>query len=59
MKRVQITELFEKLQNAFYIYEGIECWIARAIQEFLAYSKRNNFPKVLDKAKIAWESIGI
>lgn len=59
MKKEQITELFEKFQNACYIYEGIECWSARELQEILGYSKWENFSKVIDKAKTACESSGV
>lgn len=59
MKKEQITELFTKFQNACYIYEGIECWSARELQEILGYSKWDNFSKVIDKAKTACESSGI
>lgn len=59
MKNEQITELFTKFQNACYIYEGIECWSARELQEILGYSKWENFSKVIDKAKTSCESSGV
>lgn len=59
MKKEQITELFEKFQNACYLYEGVECWSARELQEILGYSKWENFSKVIEKAKTACESSGI
>lgn len=59
MKKEQINELFEKFQNACYIYEGIECWSARELQEILGYSKWDNFSRVIDKAKTACKSSGV
>lgn len=59
MKKEQIAELFKKFQNACYIYEGIECWSARELQEILGYSKWDNFSKVIEKAKTACESSGV
>ncbi len=38
MKKEMINELFEKFENACYIYEGIECWSARDMQEILSYT---------------------
>lgn len=59
MKKEQITELFEKFQNACYLYEGIECWSARELQNILGYAKWENFAKVIDKAKTACEGSGV
>ena len=59
MKKEQIQELFEKFETACYIYEGVECWSARELQEILGYAKWENFSKVIDKAKIACETSGI
>ncbi len=59
MKKEQITELFEKFQNACYILEGIECWSARELQEILGYTKWENFSKVIDKAKTSCETSGV
>jgi DNA-damage-inducible protein D len=59
MKKEQISELFEKFQNACYIYEGIECWSARELQEILGYTKWENFSKVIDKAKTSCETSGV
>lgn len=59
MKKEQITELFEKFQNACYLYEGIECWSARESQNILGYAKWENFAKVIDKAKTACEGSGV
>ena len=59
MKKEQITELFEKFQNACYLYEGIECWSARELQNILGYAKWENFAKVIAKAKTACEGSGV
>lgn len=59
MKKEQITELFEKFQNACYIYEGIECWSARELQTIFNYAQWKNFFKVIEKAKTSCESSGV
>ncbi len=59
MKKEQINELFDKFQNACYLYEGIECWSARELQVILGYAKWENFSKVIEKAKTACESSGV
>lgn len=53
MKKELIKELFEKFENACYIYEGVECWSAREMQEILGYTQWRNFQNVIDKAKTA------
>jgi len=50
--------LFEQFENASYIYEGIECWSARELQNIFLYSEWRNFLKVIDKAKITCEAAG-
>jgi len=59
MKKELIQELFEKFENACYIYEGVECWSARELQNILGYTKWENFSKVVDKAKTACEISGV
>lgn len=59
MKKELINELFQKFQDACYLYEGVECWSARELQEILGYSKWENFSKVIDKAKTACEASGV
>ncbi len=59
MKKEQIQELFEKFENACYIYEGIECWSARELQTIFNYVQWKNFFKVIDKAKTSCESSGV
>ena len=58
MKKELITELFERFENACYIYNGLECWSARELQEILGYAKWDNFTKVVEKAKKACENAG-
>jgi DNA-damage-inducible protein D len=58
MKKEFITELFEKFEHACYMYNNIECWSARELQEILNYSKWDNFVKVIDKAKDACKNVG-
>jgi DNA-damage-inducible protein D len=58
MKSELILELFDKFESAGYLYNNIECWSARELQEIFAYSKWDNFLKVIDKAKISCENAG-
>lgn len=58
MKKEQINALFEQFESACYVYEGLECWSARELQEVLDYKEWRNFTKVLDKAKEACENAG-
>jgi len=58
MKKEMIHELFEKFEQACYIYKGIECWSARELQEILGYSKWSNFQHVIAKAKDACLNAG-
>jgi DNA-damage-inducible protein D len=59
MKKEQINELFIRFEEACYIYNGIECWSARELQNILGYAKWDNFNKVIEKAKLACENSGI
>jgi len=59
MKKELINELFQKFENACYIYNDVECWSARELQEIFGYSKWENFSKVIEKAKTACETSGI
>lgn len=59
MKKELITDLFRKFEDACYIYQGIECWSARELQDILGYARWENFSKVIDKAKTACESSGV
>jgi DNA-damage-inducible protein D len=58
MKSELILELFDKFENASYLYNNLECWSARELQEIFAYSKWDNFLKVIDKAKVSCENAG-
>jgi len=59
MKQELIVELFQKFEEACYLYNEIECWSARELQEILGYSEWRNFLKVVEKAKTACENAGI
>lgn len=58
MKKEHIQQLFEKFEQACYIYNNIECWSARDLQIIFSYTKWDNFIKVIEKAKISCETIG-
>ncbi len=58
MKKEKIIELFQKFEQACYIFKDIECWSARELQEILGYSKWDNFLNVLEKAKESCENAG-
>jgi len=58
MKKELITESLEKFENACYLYQGIECWSSRELQEISGYAKWDNFLKVIEKAKLACENAG-
>lgn len=51
MKQELIAELFQKFEEACYLYNAIECWSARDLQEILGYSKWDNFKNAIGKAK--------
>lgn len=59
MKKELIQELFEKFEQACYIFNGVECWSARELQSIFGYSKWENFSKVIEKAKTACETSGV
>jgi len=59
MKKEMILELFRKFEEACYLYNGLECWSARDLQEVLGYTEWRNFLKVLEKAKLACENTGV
>jgi DNA-damage-inducible protein D len=59
MKKELITELFEKFERACYLYNDVECWSARELQEIFGYGKWDNFVKVIDKAKSAALNAGV
>jgi len=53
MKKELISELFLKLEQGCYNFEGIDCWSARELQEIFGYTDWRNFLKVLEKAQNA------
>lgn len=59
MKKELIVELFKKFEEACYLFNNLECWSARELQEILGYAEWRNFLKVVDKAKTACENTGI
>ncbi|MDO5577245.1 MAG: BRO family protein [Fibrobacter sp.] len=59
MKKELITELFQKFENACYLFNNLECWSARELQEILGYSKWDNFKNTIEKAKTACENAGL
>jgi DNA-damage-inducible protein D len=58
MEKELIRELFEKFEQACYIFNDIECWSARELQEILGYTKWSNFQNVIIKAKEACQNAG-
>lgn len=58
MKKELIAELFERFENACYVYNKMECWSARELQEILGYAKWDNFARVIDKAKTSCTNAG-
>ena len=59
MKQELIVELFQRFEEACYLYNEIECWSGRELQEVLGYAEWRNFLKVVEKAKTACENTGI
>lgn len=59
MKKEFIQELFERFEQACYLFNDVECWSARELQIILGYAKWDNFLKVIEKAKAACEGSGI
>ncbi len=59
MKSEQIVELFDKFEGACYLFNNLECWSARELQEILGYTKWDNFRNAIEKAKISCENAGI
>jgi len=59
MKKELIQELFDKFEQACYVFNDVECWSARELQTILSYAKWDNFLNVIEKAKTACESSGV
>jgi DNA-damage-inducible protein D len=58
MKKEQIRQLFERYEEACYLFNNVECWSARELQEILGYAKWDNFRRAIDKAKHSCENAG-
>lgn len=58
MKRELVKELFEKFEHACYLFNGMECWSARELQDIFGYTDWRNFLKVADRAKDACKNSG-
>ena len=59
MKQELIIELFQRFEEACYLYNEIECWSARDLQVVLGYADWRNFLNVVEKAKMACENTGV
>lgn len=59
MKQELIAELFQRFEEACYLYNEIECWSARDLQEILGYTKWDNFKNAIEKAKTACDTAGV
>ena len=59
MKKELIIELFEKFEGACYLFNNLECWSGRELQEILGYTEWRNFLKVIEKAKTDCEKADI
>jgi DNA-damage-inducible protein D len=58
MKKEMIIDLFQKFETACYLFNDLECWSARELQEILGYSKWDNFKNAIEKAKTACKNAG-
>lgn len=59
MKQELIAELFRRFEEACYLYNEMECWSARDLQEILGYTKWDNFKNAIEKAKTACDNAGV
>lgn len=59
MKKELIRELFDKFEQACYIFNEVECWSARELQVIFDYAEWRNFVKVIEKAKEACKHSGV
>lgn len=59
MKKELITGLFQKFEEACYLFKNLECWSARELQEILGYAEWRNFLKVVEKAKKSCENADV
>jgi len=58
MKKEHIEKLTNSFQQAVQEMEGVECWLARDLQELLGYDRWENFLKVIEKAKSSCQKSG-
>ncbi|MDZ4749157.1 MAG: DNA damage-inducible protein D [Saprospiraceae bacterium] len=58
MKKEQILVLLTRFENACYLYDGIECWSARELQDIFNYTQWRNFLNAIEKAKKACTNAG-
>jgi DNA-damage-inducible protein D len=58
MKKEQVQLLFAKFEQARYLFDEVECWSARDLQQIFGYSDWRNFLKAIDKAKEACSNSG-
>ena len=58
MKKEIIARLNKSFEEAAHIEQGIEYWMARDIQDLLAYNDWRNFLNVIEKSKIACQNSG-
>ncbi|MGJ0515054.1 MAG: DNA damage-inducible protein D [Methylomicrobium sp.] len=58
MKKELIEDLFQKFEETCYLYNDLECWSARELQDILGYSKWDNFKNAVEKAKKSCENAG-
>jgi DNA-damage-inducible protein D len=59
MKKELVQELFDRFEQACYLYNDVECWSARELQTIFGYAEWRNFLKVVEKAKTASKSSGV
>jgi DNA-damage-inducible protein D len=58
MKKEIIAKLHKSFEEAAYVEQDLEYWMARDIQEFLEYNDWRNFLNVIEKSKIACKKSG-
>jgi DNA-damage-inducible protein D len=56
MEKPLIHKLHKRFEDCAHIYDGIEFWYGRELQELLGYGEWRNFEKTITKAKTACEN---